>query len=122
MEYIHNQHFYFGVCHIDYEAAIADEWCVDNEVIEGRNGCTSDKECLKNGRSVCDTDSNCFGISWYTHFAKQRLRICRSTVMETKTDGWRTMMKQGMYTMSIYQLISCLLYLIYNVFLYIVVI
>ena len=85
----------FVIGHISYDAANAGEWCVDNEAKDGRNGCASDEECLKNGRNVCDTDPNCFGISWYKRYAKQKLRICRSTVMGPKTDGWRTMMKQG---------------------------
>ena len=80
-----------------YSAASAVEWCVNNEDLDKRNGCNSDEECLKNGREICDTDSNCFGIAWNTNNLGQQLKICRSTTMEPKADGWRTMMKQGIY-------------------------
>ena len=81
------------------------EWCVDNEDIDGRNGCASDEECMNIGRSICDPDPNCFGIAWYPKLVTQPLKICKSTVMGPKTDGWRTMMKQGVYTISFYQTI-----------------
>ena len=77
--------------------ANAVQWCVYNDDVEGRNGCASDEECLKNGRNICDTDPNCFGIAWYKNYVHQKLKICRSNKMGRKTDGWRTMMKQGIY-------------------------
>ena len=82
---------------VGYGAASAVEWCVDNKDVEGRNGCESDEDCLQNGRDICDTDPNCFGIVWYTKRANQRLKICRSKDMGPKTDGWRTIMKKGIY-------------------------
>ena len=85
----------FFVAQIQYDAANAIEWCVDHEDVDGRNGCTSDETCLANGRNICDADSNCFGIAWYNANLNVGLKICRSKVMATKTDGWRTMLKQG---------------------------
>ena len=85
--------FFLG--NVEYGVASAVEWCVDNEDVDGRNGCTSDADCLKNGRNICDTDPSCFGIAWYKHDVLQKMRICRSNKMGPKTDGWRTMMKQG---------------------------
>ena len=83
--------------HDGYEVATTVEWCVDNEDTYVRNGCRYDDECLKNGRSICDADPNCFGIAWYGKRLEQPLKICRSNVMESQTDGWRTMMKKGIY-------------------------
>ena len=62
-----------------------------------RKACASDEDCLNNGKTICDTDPNCYGIAWYTNQLAQPLKICRSTRMVAKTDGWRTMMKQGSY-------------------------
>ena len=87
----------FCIVNVGYGAASAVEWCVDNENVEGRNGCESDEECLQNGRNICDTDPNCFGIAWYTNLVNQQLKICRSKAMGPKTDGWRTMTKLGIY-------------------------
>ena len=89
--------------HVEYDAATEVEWCVDNENIGGRNGCASNEECLNNGRIICDADPNCFGIAWYNRNANQPLKICKSAVMGPKTNGWRTMMQQGFYTISLYQ-------------------
>ena len=75
---------------------------MDNEDIDIRNGCASDEECLKHGRTLCDTDPNCYGIAWLKTLLTQPLKICRSRKMEIKTDGWRTMMKQGCYILSLY--------------------
>ena len=69
------------------------QWCKDNKDIDGREGCMSDAECLQNARGQCDTDSNCFGVSWLSANQGQRLKICRSKEMVSKPDGWRTMMK-----------------------------
>ena len=80
-----------------YGKASQVEWCADIETVNVRNDCASDDECLKNGRTICDTDPNCYGIAWYTNRLAQPLKICRSTKMVAKTDGWRTMMKQGDY-------------------------
>ena len=93
------------MCHLVYDAATEVEWCVDNKDIDGRNGCASDEECLNNGRGICDADPNCFGITWYKRNTYQSLKICKSTVMGPKTDGWRTMMKPGIYRISLYQTI-----------------
>ena len=83
------------------------EWCSDNQEIDGRNGCSSDEECLKIGRKKCDTDPNCYGIAWYENYLEQKLRICTSRTMKAKTDGWRTMMKQGMYLVLSYETLPC---------------
>ena len=85
------------VVNVEYGSASADEWCVEGEATDVRNGCKSDVECLKNGRTVCDTDPDCFGIAWYTKLDTQRMRICRSKSMVDKNDGWRTIMKKGVY-------------------------
>ena len=87
----------FCIANVVYEAASAVEWCVDNEDVEGRNGCKSDEECLQNGRNICDTDPNCFGIAWDSKLVNQPLKICKSKVMGPKTDGWRTLIKKGIY-------------------------
>lgn len=71
------------------------EYCVHNEDIDGRNNCTSDVECLKNGRKLCDVDPGCLGIAWYEPKLQQPLKLCGSTKMKAKNDGWRTMMKEG---------------------------
>jgi hypothetical protein len=87
----------FCIVNVGYSAASAVEWCIDNEDLDARNGCTSDKECLQHGRNSCDTDLYCFGIAWNTNNTK--LKICRSTTMGPMAmdPGWRTMMKQGIY-------------------------
>ena len=87
----------FCIANVVYGAASAVEWCVNNEDVDGRNGCDSDQKCLQSGRNICDTDHNCFGIAWESNRVDQPLKICRSKVMGPKTDGWRTLMKQGIY-------------------------
>ena len=83
----------------EYHTVTAKEWCRDNEdVIDERNNCTSDVECFAIGRKICNVYPDCFGVSWYENNLAQPLRICRSNVMEPKTDGWRTIMKLGTYT------------------------
>jgi hypothetical protein len=78
-----------------YSAATAVEWCIGNEDLDERNGCVSDAECLQYGRNICDTDPNCFGIAWYKKSGTtSAVKMCRSTAMGPKTDGWRTMMKR----------------------------
>ena len=71
--------------------------CEDHEDVGIRNACASDEDCLNNGRTICDTDPNCYGIAWYTNRLDQPLKICRSKRMVANTEGWRTMMKQGSY-------------------------
>ena len=87
--------------YVGYDDATAAELCVDNEDVDIRKGCLSDDECLTNGKTICDTDPKCFGIAWYQPRMAQRLKICRSTRMKPKYDGWRTLMKQGDYTLSL---------------------
>ena len=70
--------------------------------MEGRNKCDTDEECLENGRKFCDADPGCFGIGWYSNskeswWLNQRLKMCTSTKMAYKTDGWRTFMKLRMF-------------------------
>jgi len=78
---------------VGYKGATELKWCADNEDVAIRNGCTSDKDCLNNGRTICDRDPDCHGIAWYRNRLNVGMKICRSTRMATKTDGWRTMMK-----------------------------
>ena len=78
-----------------YGEASQVEWCADIAKVDVRNDCASDDECLKNGRTICDKDPNCYGIAWYKHRLAEPMQICRSTKMAPKTDGWRTMMKKG---------------------------
>ena len=87
----------FCIVNVEYGAANAVEWCVDNEDLDGRNSCASDEECLHNGRVLCDPDPNCFGIAWYTIIADQSLKKCKSKTMGPERGGWHTMMKQGIY-------------------------
>ena len=77
-----------------YEVANAAQWCNDNAKLNGRNGCMSDEACLANGRALCDPDPECFGVAWYQTNMQVNLKLCRSTSMVAKTDGWRTMMKK----------------------------
>ena len=75
-------------------------WCADNLEMNIRDGCASDEACLAIGRKICDADATpnltpCFGVTWNEDRPEQNLKICLSNRMETKTDGWRTMMKQG---------------------------
>ena len=78
---------------LEYDDPNTLEWCKESIDVEGRGGCMTDYDCLENARYRCDTDPNCFGVSWYPHVKSQLLKICRSREMEPKTDGWRTMMK-----------------------------
>ena len=82
------------------------EWCKDHEDVDVRNGCDSDESCLKAGRPICDADPLCFGVAWHQPIPGQPLKICRSTVMAVKTDGWRTMMK----TKAAGKTVSCTLF------------
>ena len=91
----------FCIADVEYGAANAVEWCVDNEILDGRNSCASDEECLQNGKVLCDSDPTCFGIAWYTNLANFPLKKCKSKTMGPKTDGWHTMMKQGIYLLSV---------------------
>ena len=50
---------------------------------------------IQDSRKSCDGNPQCFGVSWYEKNKKQKIRICRSTKMVPKNDGWRTMMKTG---------------------------
>ena len=84
--------------HIGYYAATTISWCADNEIISGRKNCKSDEACAANGRETCDKDPNCYGIAWYEVNLSEDLRMCKSNRMEPKTDGWRTMMKEGIST------------------------
>ena len=77
-----------------YNVVSATEWCANNENIDGRNNCASDEECFKIGRTICDADPNCYGISWYENLLTQPLKLCISTLMAPKTGGWRTIMKK----------------------------
>ena len=76
-----------------YGNAITTMWCQGSKNIEGRNGCTDDKECLENARDQCDKDPDCFGVSWLSNKIEQKSKLCLSKEMEPKRDGWRTMMK-----------------------------
>ena len=86
-----------------YYAANPMSWCADSKAIPGvRNGCASDEACLAIGRKTCDADAECFGVGWYQPKVEQDLIMCLSNKMEPKTDGWRTMMKQGENTLTIW--------------------
>ena len=83
--------------HKGYDSAKTTEWCSEGKDIGGRNNCSSDKECLENGRKLCDGNPGCFGIAWYEHRLAQPLKMCSSTKMSPKTDGWRTLMKSRVF-------------------------
>ena len=68
-------------------------WCPDNKDVGGRNGCSTDKECLNNARDQCDNDRGCFGVSWHEGIPNHPIKICLSRDLKAKSDGWRTMMK-----------------------------
>ena len=76
-----------------YDDPLTKEWCRDNMDIEGRNNCNGATTCLENTRGQCDNDPNCFGIMWLSNRQAQKMKICLSRELETKTDGWRTMLK-----------------------------
>ena len=99
---------------VGYSLPYSKEWCADNEEIDGRNGCATDKECLNIARKKCDVDPDCTGIAWYENRLEQPLRICKSNEMARKTDGWRTMMKQGIEIVSLYKKNLFRLYLYSN--------
>ena len=96
---------------VKYDDAVKEMWCKDTKPIEGRNGCMSDKHCLENARGQCDQNPTCFGVSWFPHNKSQDLKLCLSREMETKTDGWRTMIKHKGNDMKTF-LSLCMLYLI----------
>ena len=79
-------------------------WCADNDDIAGRQSCNSDEECVANGRKICDLDSQCFGIMWYRNNLAWNLKLCTSHELEAAPKDnngffhWRTILKQGMYT------------------------
>ena len=76
-----------------YQPVDEDEWCKDNTIIDGRNECLSDANCLRNARKACDGVLTCFGITWDSRRLEEPLRICTSPKMAIKPDGWRTIMK-----------------------------
>ena len=75
---------------------------MDSVDIVGRNNCTSDQDCLVNGRKACDDDYKCHGVSWYEGRLDVDLKICSSIRLEPRSGGWRTIMKKydGMYKCS----------------------
>ena len=78
---------------IYYGHAATSLFCTNGEDIEGRDGCNNDVDCWNIARMSCDDDPNCFGIRWYENYQEQKLALCRSNVMESKDDGWHTIMK-----------------------------
>ena len=64
--------------------------------MKGRKLCR-DHECLRNARKMCDYDDQCLGISWNRKDVNRdnSLFKCLSTIMENKTEGWRTILKIG---------------------------
>ena len=76
-----------------YDDPLTTQWCKDNKDIEGRNNCSDDTKCLENARGQCDNNPDCFGVMWYSKWLAQKMKICLSRELETKTDGWRTMLK-----------------------------
>ena len=91
----------FCIGRISYDEANLLEWCADHKDIDERNGCASDEKCLSIGRTKCDKDPLCFGVAWYENRIEQPLKICKSNVMKRQPGAWRTMMKQGMLTLSL---------------------
>ena len=76
-----------------YDDPLTTKWCKDNMDIEGRNNCNGTKTCLENARRQCDGNPKCFGIMWHSTMPAQKLKICRSRELVTKTNGWRTILK-----------------------------
>ena len=87
---------------VQYEDAITTRWCRDSRPIEGRKNCNSNEQCLANARGLCDDDSNCFGVMWFSKNLSQKLRLCESRILEDKTDGWRTLLKSDTMEKGIY--------------------
>ena len=100
--------------HLGYDEVLTLQWCKDNKDIDGREGCMSDAECLQNAKSQCDTDPNCFGVSWLSAHLGQALKICLSKQMVPKTDGWRTMMKLSTGKQTIWEIFLEYSYILRN--------
>ena len=80
---------------LGYNVVSAAEICAKADIIDGiRNKCSSDEECFKIGKPLCDADPNCFGIAWYETGLYKHLKFCRSTLMKPASVGWRTIMKK----------------------------
>jgi len=71
--------------------------CENSFSIQGRNGCNTDEECLKNARLKCEKYSTCTGIAWNWVLPgrneEQALKICFSRDNKTEA-GWRTMWRK----------------------------
>ena len=100
--FLHLSYLTFLFTKDDYGPAYTHQWCKDAGTIDARNGCTSDVTCLNNARKFCDGNPQCYGVGWYEKNKIQKIRICRSTKMIPKNDGWRTMMKTGEFILAIY--------------------
>ena len=81
--------------------------CMHSKLIEGRNNCMTDRECLDNARSQCDNDPGCFGVSWYAMNEYQKLRLCLSNEIVLSPDGWRTLIKSTPKEQGIQMKIPC---------------
>jgi len=100
---------YCGLCKdisVQYDDAITTKWCRDSRPIEGRNKCDSDEQCLENARGLCDDDSNCVGVMWFSGNPIQKLRLCESRILEGKTYGWRTLLKSNTMKKEIVRIIE----------------
>ena len=88
-----------------YKVAETTEWCKSNTDTEERNECDTDKECLDIARSKCDEEPACFGVAWSPDYPN--VKVCNSDEMESKTDGWRTMMKSERNQITFSTILSC---------------
>ena len=63
-----------------------------------RRDCNTDTDCMEiGGRHFCDYNPDCHGIAYYTTRTNQGLKMCLSDEVMDKPDGWRTMLKRGIY-------------------------
>lgn len=71
--------------------------CSDSVNIDNpdlRYGCSSDEDCLQNGREYCERNVDCYGIAWNKDDVDQPLKACSSFDLEANSK-WDTEKKIG---------------------------
>ena len=55
------------------------------------------KDCVKKGKEICLSDSNCYGIMWDSAWGKKGVKMCTSWTLEEKEGkDWSVFMKCSM--------------------------